>query len=150
MFTKEGPVCGTFVQHMLPGAKPCYPSHLVYSRIFPNDGFEGRGTAPQAPHITAYAMGGWLPAVSALFMASVVLVAFTAIPFQNSTIAGTMTIVGAVTGYHMSQVPIDGVIRYSHGLLWILVLLGFHLLWHLVANTIGSHRWRIRASRAVQ
>lgn len=122
IFTEEGPVCGTLVQHLMPGAKPCHPTYLVYSRIFPNDGYTGRGSSPQGPHITAYAMGGWLGAFIAMFGACLLVAAFSAIPLNGGVMAGTFTVIGAVTGYHLSQVPGDGVIIYDHGLLWPLLL----------------------------
>lgn len=122
IFTNEGPVCGDLFAYVTPGHKPCHPSTLVYSRIFGADGFEGRGTAPAAPHITGYALGGWSVAALGLLGLCVVLAAFAAIPWRSSATAGTFTIIGATVGYHFSQIPGEGPIIYDHGFIWPILI----------------------------
>lgn len=122
IFTEKGPVCGTLIQQYVVGAKPCHPSYLVYKSIFGADGYEDRGTAPAAPHITAYAFDGWMGAALGLIGMGVVLAFFSAVPYATGPMASTWTVLGAIVGYHLSQVPGDEVIFYTTGLIWPFLL----------------------------
>jgi hypothetical protein len=129
VFTAEGPVCGGILAqaHRHP---TCRPSEMIYTRMFGKNEFEHRGTAPLAAHISGYALGGWPIAILALVAASVVLGLFSAIPLDDGAVSGSLVILGAVTGYHLSQIPGEGVIFYEQGLFWIGLLLLGHALWH--------------------
>lgn len=122
VFTEEGPICGTLMETYLPGAKPCAPTFLIYSRIFIGDGYDGRGSSPAAPHVTAYAQQGWIGALVGMLGTCVLLAGFSAIPLSSGPMAGAWTVVGATVGYHLSQIPIEGPIIYDHGILWPLLL----------------------------
>jgi hypothetical protein len=128
VFTAEGPVCGGVLEqaHRRP---TCRPSELIYTRMFGENGLEQRGTAPLAVHISGYALGGWPVALLALLAGSVMLGLFRSLPLDSGATVGTLVILGALTGYHLSQIPGEGVIFYEHGLLWIsLLLVGLALL----------------------
>ena len=129
VFTAEGAVCGGILAqaHRHPA---CRPSEMIYRRMFGSNEFEHRGTAPLAAHISGYALGGWPIAILALVAASVILGLFSAVPLDNGAMTGSLIILGAVTGYHLSQIPGEGVIFYEHGLLWIGLLLLANTLWH--------------------
>ncbi|MEO5757019.1 MAG: hypothetical protein ABIQ51_09215 [Mesorhizobium sp.] len=128
IFTDEGPVCGTLIQTYIPGKKPCAPTFLVYSRIFPDDGYAGRGSAPAAPQITAYAQQGWVGAVVGVLFVALVLAAFSAIPLSAGPMAAAFSIIGATVGYHYSQLPLEGPITYDHGVLWPFLLVIIYAL----------------------
>ena len=135
VFTAEGPVCGGILAqaHRHPA---CRPSEMIYTRMFGSNEFEHRGTAPLAAHISGYALGGWPIAILALVAASVILGLFSAVPLDDGAMTGSLVILGAVTGYHLSQIPGEGVIFYEHGLFWIGLLLLANALWHrLTART---------------
>lgn len=121
VFTREGAVCGGILAQAKVGPV-CRPSTLIYTRMF-NDGFNGRGTAPAAVHISGYALGGWPIAVVFLVFASLVLGSFTCLPLNLNSVTGSLAITGAISGYHYSQLPIEGPIIYDHGLLWIFLML---------------------------
>lgn len=123
VFTKEGKVCGGLVDQAKTSENVrCRPSWLVYTRIFGKDQFEGRGTAPAAPHITGYALGGWPVAILGVIGICLVLAAFLAIPLYTSIMMSAFAVVGATVGYHLSQIPGEGVIFYDHGFLWPIAL----------------------------
>jgi hypothetical protein len=126
IFTDEGPICGTLIATYLPGKKPCAPTFLVYSVIFPNDGYTGRGSAPAAPHVTAYAQQGWIGAGVGMLVVVLALSAFSAIPLASGAMAGAFVMVGATVGYHYSQLPIEGPVFYDHGIFWPLLLVGLY------------------------
>ncbi len=117
IFTDEGAVCGGWFDQLRRGQE-CRPSWLVYSRIFPGDGFEGRGTAGTAVQISGYAVGGWLPAMALLFVAGVILGMFISIPIDASALSGALVITGGLTGYFVSQLPLEGVLVHSNGIMW--------------------------------
>jgi hypothetical protein len=144
VFSDEGPVCGGILAQAR-RQPACRPSQLIYERIFHTnrtygtDAFESRGTAPQAVHISGYALGGWPVAMLALAAGSVILGLFSAVPLDKGPASGVVTILGAVTGYHLSQIPGEGVIFYEHGLLWTLLLVAAGAL----VQRLAVH-WRMR------
>lgn len=118
VFTTEGSVCGGVLKQAQRGPA-CRPSTFIYSRIFVDDGFNGRGTSPAAVHISGYALGGWPLAILALVCASVILGLFTCIPLNASAALGALRVTGAIVGYHFSQLPGEGPLIYDHGVLWL-------------------------------
>jgi len=121
-FSSNPGVCGNLVTYLRPGAD-CRPSTFIYQRMFVSDGFEGRGTAPAAVHITAFALGGLPLAGIALVLASIVMGMFAALPRQSNATVGAIAILGAIAGYHWSQIPGEGPLLYDHGLIWPFLLL---------------------------
>jgi len=144
VFTDEGPVCGGILAQAR-RQPTCRPSQLIYQRIFQinrtygTDAFESRGTSNQAVHVSGYALGGWPIAMLALVAGSVILGLFSAVPLDKGPASGVATILGAVTGYHLSQIPGEGVIFYEHGLLWTLLLIAAGA----VIQRLAVH-WRMR------
>ncbi len=106
-------------------------------RTFGTDDFESQGTSPIAVHVSGYALGGWPVAVLALVAGSVILGLFAAVPLDRSPAAGTLTILGAVTAYHLSQIPGEGVIFYEHGLIWPALLMLLYSLWRKAATALA-------------
>ena len=47
---------------------------------------------------------------------------------------GALVILGGVTGYHLSQIPGEGVVFYEYCLSWIMLLLLGHALWRRIAR----------------
>lgn len=134
VFTEEGAVCGGILAQAT--REPiCRPSHVIYSRIFVDDVFDGIGTPPQSVHTSGYALGGWPVALFALTAASVILGLFAAVPLDGGPALGTVTIVGAQTAYHLSQIPGEGIIFYEHGLMWPGLLLLLYLGWRRVVSS---------------
>jgi hypothetical protein len=130
-FTDEGPVCGTILDRVARRHHACQPSLLIYERMFKNDGFAGRGTAPAAFHITGYALNGWLGAIIETVLAAIVIGAFMAVPVNVSAISGSVVIMGILSAYFFSQLPFEGPVIYDHGLLWwLLLIVGYALLRH--------------------
>jgi hypothetical protein len=128
-FTDEGPVCGTILDRVARRHNACQPSLLIYERIFKDDGFAGRGTAPAAFHITGYALNGWLGAIIESVLAGIVIGAFMAVPVNVSAVSGSMVVMGILTAYFFSQLPFEGPVVYDHGLLWwLLLVVGYALL----------------------
>ena len=118
VFTTEGAVCGgIFAQARF--AVACRPSTFIYTRIFKDDAFKGRGTSPAAVHISGYAMGGWPIALCALVCASVILALFSCIPIEGNVTVASLAITGAIVGYHFSQIPGEGPLFYDHGVFWV-------------------------------
>ncbi len=116
-FTYEGQVCGTILDRLERKVNPCHPSNLIYQKVFGNDGFEGRATAPAAAHITGYALGGWNGAVIAMVLASILLGVFAAVPVADA-MSATIVVMGALAGYYLSQLPLEAAVIYDHGILW--------------------------------
>jgi hypothetical protein len=138
-FTNDGPVCGTLWDRVLRRQNPCQPSLLVYEKMFKNDGFAGRGTAPAAFHITGYALDGWLGAIIETIFAGALIGAFMAVPVQASAVSATAVVMGILSGYFLSQLPFEAAIVYDHGVLWWLLLVlcyagARHLFWPLDRN----------------
>jgi len=135
IFTTEGRVCGGLLEQAHVGPA-CRPSTYIYTRIFGKDGFEGRGTSPAAVHISAYSLGGWPLAITALLAASVILGLFASLPFDSSATVGAFSIVGALAGYHFSQLPGEGPLLYDHGVIWTVVMLAVYAAWRFMSARI--------------
>jgi hypothetical protein len=54
------------------------------------------------------------------------------VPLDAGPTAGALVILGALTGYHLSQIPGEGVIVYEHGLVWVFLLIIGHAIWRRV------------------
>ena len=93
VFTTEGAVCGGILEQARVGPA-CRPSTFIYTRIFGDDGFQGRGTTPAAVHISGYALGGWTVAIFALICASVILGIFTCLPLDMNATIGALQLQG--------------------------------------------------------
>ena len=137
VFTEEGAVCGGILAQARRNPY-CRPSEVIYARIFVNDGFENRGTSGQAVHITGYALGGWPVAMFALIAGSIILGLFAALPLDLGPASGTVTIVGALTAYHLSQIPGEGIFLYEHGLIWPGLLILGYMFWRRGASALGQ------------
>jgi len=135
--TEEGAVCGGLMAQARRDPS-CRPSTLVYQRIHTTDRFRYRGTSPIAAHISSYALGGWPLAMVALVAASVILGLFAALPLDGGGVSRTGVILGALTGYHLSQVPGEGAIFYEHGLIWPVLLIAGYGLWHRLTPARNS------------
>ncbi|THF54758.1 hypothetical protein [Ollibium composti] len=127
-FTEDGQVCGGLLEQARRGPV-CRPSTYIYTRIFGDDGWRGTGTSPAAVHISGYAIGGWPLAFVGIVLASVVLGLFASLPIDKSATVGATVIVGALAGYHFSQIPGEGVFIYDHGLLWAFLMVVAYALW---------------------
>lgn len=139
IFTKEGQLCGG-VTNLLRHAK-CHPTFLVYTRTYKSDPFEGKGTSPAGVHISGYAFGGWPLALVALVLASVVMGGFAALPLDRNATLGTLAVIGGLSGYHLSQIPGEGVILNEHGLAWVGVLvLGYAAIRFLAEQARGTSK----------
>jgi hypothetical protein len=120
LFTEEGQICGTILDRIQRKTNPCHPSSLIHNRIWGDLGFEGKATAPAAVHISGYALGGWPGAFIELLLASIIIGIFISLPSGASTSAtiATAAVVGGITSYFFSQLPVEGPIVYDHGILW--------------------------------
>lgn len=120
VFTTEGHICGTIIDRVLRRTNPCQPSTEIYTRMFGDDGFAGRGTAPAAMQITGYALDGWLGALIELTLGSIILGGVLAFwPLAKiSDAAATIYIMGCYAAYFMSQLPVEASIIYDHGAIW--------------------------------
>ncbi|GLS32803.1 hypothetical protein SAMN04488498_1082 [Mesorhizobium albiziae] len=137
-FTTEGAVCGGILEQAKPGPK-CRASTFIYSRIFGvAEGYTDKGTSPQSVHISGYAMGGWPMALLALACGSFLVGLFACLPLDKNTSIGSLAVVGALAGYHLSQVPGEGVILFDHGLLWTFLMLGIFMAWRGVLRILGQ------------
>lgn len=128
IITEEGAVCGGIFEQAKVGPR-CRPSTYIYTRVFGKDGFEGRGTSPTAVHVSGYALGGWPLALFAIVCASVILGLITCLPNSASAMVGALGIMGAVSGYHFSQLPGEGPLFYDHGLVWTLIPIAIYIAW---------------------
>lgn len=146
IFTEKGPVCGTLIEQYVPGTKPCHPSYLVYKSIFGADGYEDRGTSPAAPHITAYAFQGWIGAALGLAGMGVVLAFFAAVPYATGPMASTWTVLGAIIGYHLSQVPGDEIVFYATGVTWPFLLVLVYSAYRLLMAVLLKRDMKPRAT----
>ena len=133
IITEEGAVCGGILAQARRNPS-CRPSKFIYQRIHPGDRFESRGTSPLALHVSGYALGGWLTAMLALVAGSLILGCFAAVPLDNGPASGAVTILGALTGYHLSQIPGEGVVFYEHGLIWPALMIAGYVLWQRLTS----------------
>jgi hypothetical protein len=130
--------CGTLTTRLLREPSPCQPSNLVYAQMF-SDQFAGVGTAPQAPHVTGFALNGWSGAIIELLATSVVLGLFAATAGSTSAEQATITVLGVLTGYFFSQLPFEGPLIYDHGVVWwLLPLLAFAAAKQLTRKTVAT------------
>lgn len=133
IFTTYGQICGSFFDRViLRRASSCHPSILVYSQMFPNDGFNGRGTAPAAHQIYEYARGGWVGAIVALVIGALIIGIYTACYFiRYRDIFIAIFVMGIPASYMLSQLPVDSTIISETGALWWIgiILLNAGLLW---------------------
>jgi hypothetical protein len=127
VFSTEGAVCGGILEQARVGPA-CRPSTFIYTRIFGDDGFQGRGTTPAAVHISGYALGGWPVAIFALICASIILGLFACLPLDMNATIGALAITGGIAGYHFSQVPGEGPLIYDHGVLWVFLTLFLYIM----------------------
>lgn len=123
-FTDHPAACGGIIAQARPGPK-CRPSTYIYEKMFTasNDQFLGQGTAPAAVHISGYAIGGWVVATVALLCASIILGILCCLPLNASATVSAFGVMGALAGYHFSQIPGEGVVFYEHGLFWTFLLM---------------------------
>jgi hypothetical protein len=124
----------------------CEPTHIVYSRLFGNDGFSGIGTAPAASNIYGYALAGWPGAVISTIFMMTVLGLFLAIwkPAQTRPVFAAAFVMGCYTAYFFGQLPIEGPIIYDHGMIWwVLLVLGWtsaYWVYLFVASSLSQRR----------
>ena len=135
VFTTEGAVCGGIIEQARVGPT-CQPSTFIYTRIFGDDGFRGRGTTPAAVHISGYALGGWPVAIFALISASIILGIFSCLPLDMNATVSALLITGGLAGYHFSQVPGEGPLIYDHGVLWVFLMLFLYILFRWIFDKI--------------
>ena len=128
MFSRENIVCGSVFNISFNEKNSCEPSLLVYARMFGNDGFSGRGTAPAASHITGYALDGWIGAIFCITITGIIIGGFLAVwPItQKSNMFTTIFVMGSQAAYFCTQLPFEGPIIYSHGILWWGLLVVFY------------------------
>ncbi|QOG20349.1 MULTISPECIES: hypothetical protein [Bradyrhizobium] len=131
IFSKSEGKCGSLGTRILRQRSPCQPSNLVYAAMF-DDRFSGVGTAPQGPHVTGFALQGWLGAIIELVCTSIVLGLFAAASGDEGTMQATITVMGAVTGYFFSQLPFEGPLIYDHGAFWWMIPLLLYAEWKRV------------------
>lgn len=139
-FTDHPSACGGILAQARPGPK-CRPSTYIYDKMFAGraDQFLGKGTAPAAVHISGYAVGGWPVAVISLLCASIIMGIMASMPLNASSTISAFGIMGALAGYHFSQVPGEGVIFYEHGLFWTFsVMIGYCILVYCFGRQPGS------------
>ncbi len=134
-FTDEGQVCGSLLDRVMRRPSPCLPSVLIYERMFKNDGFAGRGTAPAPFHVTGYALDSWFGAIVECVLTAIVIGAFMAVPVKQSSISSTIAVMGILSAYFFSQLPFEGAVVYDHGFVWwALLVAGYALLRRLVGK----------------
>lgn len=118
----------------------CEPTLLVYTDIFGNDGFAGKGTAPASVQMYGYALGGWPGALTSLALASIILGLFMSLwpAAKTNSIYAAGLVMGAYTAYNFSQLPIEGPLIYDHGMWWAFLVVGWAALYW-----IGRGLWKI-------
>lgn len=121
IFTTEGQACGSFLDRVaLRKPESCHPAEFVYRRMFPSDKISDKATAPAAAHIYEYAREGWPGAIVALAIVGIVIGCFMAFwprAATNDTIAAAF-VMGGPSGYLFSQLPVESIFIYDHGLVW--------------------------------
>lgn len=121
VFGTDGPICGSLLDRVVlrkPGT--CHPSNVVYERMFPDDGLDDPGTALAAAHIYEFAREGWPGAIAALILGGLLLGCFMALwpASEKSDTIAAVFVMGGPSGYLLSQVPIEGLVFYDHGIAW--------------------------------
>ncbi len=120
-FSRNPKSCGTLFDSVFTrNPNLCQPSTLIYARMYPHDGFAGRGTAPAAFHIYEYARAGWAGTALALALGGVLIGFFLTLwpVADRNPVVLSAFIMGGPTAYHMSQIPLEGVVFYDNGLWW--------------------------------
>ena len=136
--------CGHLFDSWLPHVD-CQPSLMVYAAMWPDDEFAGRGSAPAAFHIYEFARAGWPGVVLALLIGSLIIGGFMALwpAAQSNDLLAAMFVMGAPTGYMLSQLPCEGILLYDHGIVWwgalVAILSLASLAWRPSALS-GTHR----------
>jgi hypothetical protein len=120
VFSREGLICGTILDRLVRKPSPCQPSNVIYARMFGDDGFGGRATAPAAVQISGYALGGWLGVLVGLLATGIAIGAFLVLwpAAQRSNMVATAFVMGGYAAYFWTQLPFEAALVYSHGLLW--------------------------------
>jgi hypothetical protein len=129
----SGPYCRPDLSRLwISRSIDCEPTTLVYTNIFGDDGFKGRGTAPAAVNIYGYALASWPGAIISTAAAMFVFGLFLALwpPLKGNAVFAAAYIMGGYTAYFFSQLPLEGPIIYDHGMLWWTILV---LLWAAAA-----------------
>ncbi len=140
IFTTDGPACGSFFDRVV-FRKPdsCHPSIFVYSKMFPDDGFNGRGTAPASHQIYEYARSGWTGAVIALVLGSIVLGFYTACYFaRDRDTFATVFVMGVPAAYLLTQLPVEAVLISEAGAAWWVLLIGINAVMKLAGRQTTS------------
>lgn len=132
-YNSQGPVCGGLIEQISIGPD-CRPSTYIYSEIFGKDGFEGIGTSPATSHITAYALGGWPLSLLTLLMVAIFLSVLSCLDIASKPIVGAISIMGAISAYHFSQLPFEGPLIYDHGILWTGLFLFCYWLYRYLSS----------------
>ena len=130
-FTSDGPVCGSFLDKVvLRKPEACHPSIYIYSKMFPDDGFNGRGTAPAAHQIYEYARSGWPGATIAVIIGAVIIGLYTACFFaRDNPIFVTAFVMGIPASYLLSQLPVEAMIISELGAVWWILLIAGYFIW---------------------
>lgn len=136
-FSTEGVICGGLQGQLGFGVK-CRPSTYIYVKMFGDDGFAGVGTAPSAAHITSLVLGGLLLSLLALILVSIVLGLLASLPVETGAFIPSLAIIGALAGYHFSQLPIEGPFIYDHGLLWTVGFMYVFYVYKLLRRKLSS------------
>jgi hypothetical protein len=143
IFTTEGQACGSFLDRVV-FQKPdsCHPSEFVYLRMFRSFDPIEKATAPAAAHIYEYAREGWPGAIVALGLVGIIIgcfMSFSAVAATNDTIA-TAFIMGGPSGYLLSQLPVESIFIYDHGIVWWSALI---LIVSAISSLTRAHRMPI-------
>lgn len=140
-FTVEKAACGSFVDWALhTNGLKCRPSLMVYAKMFGNDGFAQRGTAPASFQIYEYAREGWFGAILALILGGIFIGAFLSLRdvAQGSDMIATIFAMGGLFAYFMTQLPLEAPLMYDHGVGW----------WGLIVAANSSLVWAIKLQQA--
>jgi hypothetical protein len=103
----------------------CEPTLLVYQKMFGDDGFAGRGTAPASVTLSGYALAGWTGAIISTITAMLFIGLFLALwpAAKSNSIVAAAFVMGSYTAYFLSQLPIEGPLLYDHGLWWVFLII---------------------------
>lgn len=134
VFTEDGPVCGTILDRIARRPSACHPSNFIYQKLADDESTDARMTQPAPAHVTGYALQGWAGALVELLIVSIAIGLFVSLPYGPgvSAMLSTITIMGGITGYFFSQLPVEGPFIYDHGFVWWAILViaytGFRVL----------------------